>query len=175
MVSGCEKLEKDEDFELFVINKGQHEIQNKKNEYTLDNKLDFMVLFDSSAIYTTTNAENQGDINKLFGFTDCKSAVHENSARFGWNWSGDKLRLYTYSYIKGTRFVKYLTDLTLNTPVHCAIEIKKKMFYFFVDAQLVDSIERSVKEMVGEKFICHPYFGGDEVAPHTINIKLKVL
>src|SRR4051812_7560236 len=41
----------------------------------------FDVRFDSSAIYTTTVAANQNDINKLYGFTEGSADPHINSAR----------------------------------------------------------------------------------------------
>lgn len=53
---------------LYTIQKGQQYCD--KNTYTpvSINELKFKVKFDSSAIYTTVNPSNQGDINKLYGF-----------------------------------------------------------------------------------------------------------
>jgi len=58
-------------------------------------ELKFLVKFDSSAIYTTTDPENQYDINKLYGFSDNNSNHQEFSARFGWRWSNKALHIFS--------------------------------------------------------------------------------
>jgi hypothetical protein len=46
--------------------------------------------------------ENQYDINKLWGFSEGINNQY-NSARIGWSWNNDALRLYGYVYAKGVR------------------------------------------------------------------------
>jgi hypothetical protein len=46
-------------------------------------EMKFMVKFDSSAVYQTVDPDNQGDINKLYGFSDNNQDHHTNSARIG--------------------------------------------------------------------------------------------
>ena len=60
--------------------------------------LNFWVKFDSSAIYANSNINNQFDINKLYGFSDNNSDHHAFSARVGWRWSNNALRLFGYVY-----------------------------------------------------------------------------
>ncbi len=59
-------------------------------------EMKFVVKFDSSAVYQTRLAENQFDINKLYGFSDNNADHHQYSARFGWRWNGNALRLFAY-------------------------------------------------------------------------------
>lgn len=48
----------------------------------------FTVLFDSSAVYSTKNASNQADINKLYGFSD--NRAHHHSYRLYPYFGGDE-------------------------------------------------------------------------------------
>src|SRR5688572_1606016 len=66
-------------------------------------ELKFAVKFDSSAIYETKIPQNQYDINKLFGFSDNNADHHQYSARVGWAWNDNALRLYAYVYNQGVR------------------------------------------------------------------------
>jgi hypothetical protein len=72
---------------LYTIPKGQHFAASNSFQSVDTDTLQFMVQFDSSAIYQTIAAENQHDINKLYGFSDNGAAHHQLSARFGWSWT----------------------------------------------------------------------------------------
>src|SRR5690606_41284654 len=63
---------------------------------------------DSSCVYKNPHPENQDDINKLYGFSDCTSLHHANSARFGWNWKDGALRIHAYCYVDSVRQYKEL-------------------------------------------------------------------
>lgn len=71
-------------------------------------ELKFVVKFDSSAIYNTVDPSNQYDINKLYGFSDNDSLHQRYSARFGWRWSDNALRIFAYVYNSGVRSSKEL-------------------------------------------------------------------
>ncbi|MEJ7913177.1 MAG: hypothetical protein WKF70_08485, partial [Chitinophagaceae bacterium] len=77
----------------FTLKKGQHfaDVNQLKNVDIAEMK--FSVLFDSSAVYTSIQPINQLDINKLYGFSDNKANHHQFSARIGWRWSNNALRL----------------------------------------------------------------------------------
>ncbi|MFH0867381.1 MAG: hypothetical protein V1904_14405 [Bacteroidota bacterium] len=129
--------------------------------------------FDSSAVYETSDSLNQCDINKLYGFTDCGSAIHENSARFGWRWMKGQLELHAYCYSDGIVRKQLLTNVKIGEEIYCMIKISQSSYFFQVNELPVDTIPRGCSCDSLSKFRCFPYFGGTETAPHDIKIKIK--
>ncbi len=132
----------------------------------------FVVKFDSTAIYSTVDPGNQDDINKLFGFSDNGMDHHRYSARFGWRWSGGALRLFAYVYNNAVVETKELTSITVGAEITCTIRIMQDHYLFIVnDTQ--EQLPRASTTQIGKGYQLYPYFGGDEVAPHTVNIWMK--
>ena len=134
----------------------------------------FIVKFDSSAIYTNINPANQGDINKLYGFSDNDSAHHSFSARFGWNWINNALWLYAYVYNKSVVFFQPLRTVPIGSEINCSIKVDGNKYVFTVNGNPVN-IPRSSTTTTGRGYKLYPYFGGDELAPHNVTIKIKEL
>ncbi len=135
--------------------------------------LKFVVIFDSSAIYQTVDPANQADINKLYGFADNNAQHHDFSARFGWNWNiKDGLCLYAYTYNNGVRSSKLLSIVSLQEAHECAIKVTPESYIFSLDA-MTFSMPRTSTTAKGSGYKLFPYFGGDEVAPHHIKIRIK--
>ena len=134
----------------------------------------FVVKFDSSAIYTTSNAENQYDINKLYGFSDNGELHHSFSARFGWRWSDKALRLFAYVYNEGLVTSKELATIALGSEISCSIKVTNTNYLFTVDGATTP-MSRSATTQKAKGYQLYPYFGGDELAPHQINIWIKNL
>jgi hypothetical protein len=95
-------------FTKYTIRKGQNYCDESSYTPTSYSQLSFVAKFDSTAIYSTINADNQADINKLYGFADNNSTHQQFSARFGWRWSNNALRLFGYVYNDGIRSSKEL-------------------------------------------------------------------
>lgn len=132
----------------------------------------FTVQFDSSAAYTNAIASNQFDYNKLFGFSDNMSDHHSFSARFGWRWCHETVELSAYTYNDGVRSIKDLGGIDLNRPHDCAIIVNGSQYDFVLDGDTTSVPRTSLTpNAIGYKLL--PYFGGDEVAPHAITIKIK--
>ena len=89
-----------------------------------------MVKFDSSAIYNTSDPSNQYDINKLYGFSDNDSAHHLYSARFGWRWSDNALRIFAYVYNSGVRTSEELGTIQPGTENNCSIKVTDGHYIF---------------------------------------------
>src|SRR5687768_8161565 len=85
-------------FTRYTIFAGGHYCDMNAYQPASIQKLHFIARFDSSAVYTSATASNQYDINKLYGFSDNNKHHHVNSARFGWRWSDNALRLFAYVY-----------------------------------------------------------------------------
>lgn len=162
------------EFVKYTILKGAQ--YSDKSSYTASNyeQLSFAVKFDSSAVYQTINPSNQTDINKLFGFSDNKTQHHEYSARFGWRWSDNALRLFGYIYNNGVMSFKELGVVEIGTQNNCTIKVTKNSYLFSLNGNET-IMPRASTTTTAEGYKLYPYFGGDEVAPHTISIWIKEL
>jgi hypothetical protein len=135
-------------------------------------ELKFAVKFDSSAIYKTSHSSNQYDINKLYGFSDNNSAHHLYSARFGWRWSDNALRLFAYVYNDGIRTSKELGTIQTDVDNACSIKVENGRYIFSLN-NVSDTMPRTSATANGEGYKLYPYFGGDETAPHDIHILIR--
>ncbi|OQP57586.1 hypothetical protein [Niastella populi] len=156
----------------YLIPAKQHYATNNVYQ-TIDKKeLHFTAIFDSSCIYTNNNAENAYDINKLYGFSDCGSLHHENSARVGWLWNGKMIELYAYCYTNGIRKSALLGTTLIGTPAELSISIQPNQYLFTCNGSKT-TLQRhcNSSNILGYKL--YPYFGGNETAPHDIHVFIK--
>lgn len=156
----------------YTILKGQQYCDKSSYQAVKYDQLSFTVKFDSTAIYQTASKENQLDINKLYGFSDNNAQHQQYSARFGWRWSNNALRLFAYIYNNGVRSSKELSTIDIGTENSCSIKVADSAYIFTLNGRSV-SIPRESKTAQAEGYKLFPYFGGDEVAPHNILIMIK--
>jgi hypothetical protein len=161
-------------FIKYTILKGQQYCDKRTYQAVKYDQLSFTVKFDSSAIYKTTDLKNQNDINKLFGFSDNNAAHHEFSARFGWRWSNNALHLFGYIYNNSVMSNRELGTVTIGSENNCTIKVSDSTYIFTVNNKSV-TMPRASKTLKAEGYKLYPYFGGDEMAPHTISIWIKEL
>ena len=182
---GCKKavekiLEKDAPapdaagFVKYTIRKGQQYCDQSTYKTVETAEMKFVVKFDSTAIYQTASPENQYDINKLYGFSDNNADHHQYSARFGWRWSDKALRLFAYVYNAGSVTSKELTTINIGSEINCSIKVTSANYLFSVDGVTTPVPRMSTMEKA-KGYQLYPYFGGDEMAPHQINIWIKNL
>ncbi|MBE7171450.1 MAG: hypothetical protein INR73_12715 [Williamsia sp.] len=153
----------------YLIRQGNHYCEQNAAELMIDPVIHATVTFDSSAIYTSQDAVNQGDVNKLIGFSDCNSNHQENSARLGWSWTGKRVALYAYAYSNKVRIIKSLGTVDINQSFPCSVRAGSNFYYFTVNNR-TDSVERACSGYTGYRYKLFPYFGGDEAAPHDVRI-----
>ena len=158
----------------FIIPKGEHHATNNAYTPIETSELKFLVKFDSSAIYTSKQAVNQYDINKLYGFSDNDAHHHQFSARFGWSWTKNALHLYAYVYNEGVVNKTALTTVAIGAENRCSISISGTNYIFSVNETKV-SVPRKSTMPAAKGYLLYPYFGGDETAPHNITIQIKNL
>lgn len=174
----CEKLEEiipqkeSTSIKNYTIKKGNHH-STQSIAKLASNQLKFRAHFDSSAIYTTIEKSNQADINKLYGFSDCSSSHHTNSARFGWRWTGENLEIHAYTYVDGERNAKYITSVAFDKAFDYSLIAFSDQYQFTVN-DITIFMERNCSDS-GPGYILYPYFGGDETAPHDITILIETL
>lgn len=143
-------------------------------------ELKFQFRFDSSAVYTTAHPANQGDINKLYGFADCVSGSqaytiaphHIHSARFGWAWYNNALRIYSYCYSDSVRLSGEIGTVAIGSVNSASIRILPAGYEFKLNDH-TDTVERSCTSATVTGYKLFPYFGGTETAPHAIRIWIR--
>ena len=118
-------------FVTYTIKAGAHYASHDLYKSVATKNFSFLVRFDSSAIYKSVTAENQYDINKLYGFSDNDSAHHRYSARFGWRWSDGALRLFVYVYNAGLVSSIELGVVTIGATLQCSIGVAADHYDFY--------------------------------------------
>ena len=161
------------DFTKYTISKGEHYTANNAYQPIESDELKFIVLFDSTCIYQSNTEENQFDINKLYGFSDNNAMHHSFSARFGWSWTHNALRLYGYVYNEGVVTSKELSVIPIGKEVSCTIKVNNNVYQFYINGELAGELDRKATTPKAHGYLLYPYFGGDEVAPHNVNIWIK--
>ena len=161
-------------FVKYTIAQGGQYCDNNWYETVKYRQLSFKVKFDSSAIYQTRLASNQTDINKLYGFSDNNALHHVYSARFGWRWSNHALRLFGYIYNHSAMSEKELGTVEIGAENNCSIKVNNDTYVFTLNGKET-TMPRESTTSLAEGYKLYPYFGGDEVAPHTISIYIEEL
>jgi hypothetical protein len=157
----------------FTIQQGAHHCDENPIKAITTSEMKFMVKFDSSAIYQTVLPENQYAINKLWGFSEGIDN-HFHSARIGWSWTSDALRLYGYVYVNGEFHYQEITSVMIGEEITCSIKPLENTYLFTVNSVFV-SLPRGLSAAQVSGYQQYPYFGGNEVAPHLIRIQIKSL
>jgi len=164
----CEKMDWNNGTE-YVIKKGRHEsIVNIEPLY--GGGIKSSCKFDSSVIYDLGN-ENQGDWNKLIGFSE-DIRIHENSARISWRWNLERqqIELGYYCYIDGEVVKGHLVWAEINKPFQFMIRDDQEKQNYVIDIYGTYQVIYHGHKFDDKKFWSYPWFGGNEVAPHDIKI-----
>lgn len=156
------------------IAKGSHSSDKNPLKAITVTEMQFLVKFDSSAIYHCVDTNNQRDINKLYGFADNNTDHHTNSARIGWRWYQNQLQLFAYIYNNTVESDRFIASVPLNQEISCSIRAEGSTYTFKVN-NLTLTMPRSSTTPQAVGYQLYPYFGGDEVAPQDIHIWVKEL
>jgi len=164
----------------FLIEKGKHYSNHFLRLYLFKREIKFKFKFDSNCKYFFGN-ENDSDINKLFGIS---LGYHmKNSIRLGWRWNIYKkqFEILPYAHINGVRMPEYegkiynvLSTINSNELAECTIKINK--YSYDIEIKTCTSIDfvsipKPYLPRIG--YYLWPYFGGNEVTPHNMNIYIE--
>ena len=163
----CKKIKND--YTTFIIKEGKHRSTAAYNT-TKDSVFNWRIIFDSSAIYTTEDVNNQLDVNKLIGWSDCGDNHSESSIRFGWRWT-DSLEIHWFKHENGNFSFAKITSVSLCSSHDYYLKIHDWDYEVKVDGVRVFIPRNCVEHK--RRYQLYPYFGGDETAPHDIKIKIK--
>lgn len=178
LFTGCKK----EDFspigKRYTLHKGDNYSSPSVAGGFEGKELIFKARFDSSARYTI-DEPFPIPVNKLYGFSDCSSQHHENSARFGWKWEAEKqggmpvLQIFTYTYVNKERIYEYMTSVPLNQDVSYSIRAEDGEYLFEITTNtgaMQKRMKRGCSGYGGAKYMLGPFFGGEKPAPQEITI-----
>ncbi|HKB45514.1 MAG TPA: hypothetical protein VKC90_14035 [Chitinophagaceae bacterium] len=160
-------------YTTYTIRQGQHYCDQSGIKSVRTSEMKFIAKFDNSAIYQTIDPQNQYDVNKLWGFSEGIDNQY-NSARIGWSWNNDTLRLYAYVHVNGVMQFQEITPVALDTDINCSIKVSGNSYIFTVNSNTV-TMPRGLSTTQASGYQQYPYFGGDETAPHLITILIKSL
>jgi hypothetical protein len=169
----------------FTIKKGRHYSNPPRIRIHFGiTKLKFKFKFSKECLYPINDADDY-DINKLYGLSH--GLHHRNSIRLGWASSASqvgRIDLFRYIYNKGARIPDY-------TPI-ATIDVEK--WYEGVEniSKLFKTASFAIREHGSGLSICtastgyecpkfklgyylKPFFGGDHVSPHDMNIWIEEL
>ena len=167
LLISCKKI--NTNWKTFTIKKGKHRSTNALN-YSRDTVFNWVIEFDSSAIYKTVDSLNQLDINKLIGWSDCGEEHMEASIRFGWRWT-DSLEIHWFKHENGQFSFAKITSVNINQKHNYYLIIHDWDYEMRVDGVRVFIPRNCVRQR--RRYQLYPYFGGNERAPHDITIKIK--
>ena len=157
----------------FLIKKGSHYSNNFFHK--LLNILNFrkssiyLVRFSDTCKYQLPK-EDQGDINKLFGFS--LGLHHKNSARCGWCWNNNQLEIWAYWYDNGIRKYQFIQSVEIGENYYLEIKnLGDKWEFSISNYAKVNKIQvPKSKTLINFGYILWPYFGGNQPSPHDISI-----
>jgi hypothetical protein len=161
-------------YQKYLIPKGSQYCTQSAFAKVDCNELSFKVRFDSSAVYKNSQEKNQEDINKLYGFSDNNAMHHEYSARFGWRWSNNALRLFAYVYNASVMSFKEIGTVEIGTESVCTIKVNGSQYIFKLNGTEI-KMPRAATTITAQGYKLYPYFGGDETSPHDISIWIMEL
>ncbi|HEX8039650.1 MAG TPA: hypothetical protein VF490_10885 [Chryseosolibacter sp.] len=156
---------------MYKIPSQSHFSQQSTYQALDASEIAFTARFDSSAVYQAVDPRNQGDINKLYGMSDCNTSHQTNSARFGWRWFANELEIWAYAYVNSERKVAFIKAIPLQTTSTYKIIFADSAYRFIVDESEVSIPRHCAGRAQGYKL--YPYFGGDEPAPHDVTIQIR--
>jgi hypothetical protein len=168
-----------------VIKKGKHS-SYKLPRLVKSKNLKYRITFTESCRYDI-GSEDQGDINKLFGFGHINLNViykkdgklkfrpmhHYSSVRFGWryNLQTDKIEILSYYYDRGIRNYSLICDVEINESFIYEIkELSESSYVLNINDNFSTIVNIPTKSL---KYILGLYFGGNKKAPHDIRVEME--
>ena len=157
----------------YVVSAGNHYARQTGLALFRGETIRFKAMFDSSAIYNLGN-EDQLDANKLYGAADCSGNHMENSARFGWRWNQNRLEIMAVTHRGGTFYIENVGVAELGKVYDFEIQLSKdKNEYLYRFQGVTVHMARGCSASVMNGYKLYPYFGGNQVAPHEVRIKIE--
>lgn len=162
---------------IVIIKKGTHAPFRLPKFLMGEHRLAANIIFTSSCRYDIGLAD-QADINKLFGI-GYFPFHHKNSVRFGWRYIIDKdvIEIMAYWYVDGERKWEHVCYCSIDKEYMFMLVMNDKGHVLLVydeNTQLGNFTITGVKKTL-IAYLLRLYFGGNQVAPHDIKVKMDFL
>ena len=171
----CSKEIDDFGFRVYTIPEGEHSSGNFIN-HPDNSRIEFNFMLDESAIYYTEIPENQSDVNKIYGMSDFGVRHQKYSIRLGWRYIRGEIQLCWLRHEEGRHSSGTIRTIEIDEIYNAVINITT--FYYQIvinnDTTLVRRRPEGNWGLI-RRYYLHPYFGGNEYAPHDIIIRIKDL
>tara|TARA_R100000541_G_scaffold14843_1_gene24235 strand:+ start:319 stop:867 length:549 start_codon:yes stop_codon:yes gene_type:complete len=173
LLFSCTKEVDDLGFRVYTIPAGEHSSGNFIN-HPVNSKIEFKFMLDESAIYETEIAENQHDVNKIYGVSDFGVRHQKYSIRLGWRYLNEQLELCWLRHEEGRHSAATIKIIDTDVVYNASIDIKTFYYVIVIDSDTT-LVRRRPEGNWGlvRRYYLYPYFGGNEYAPHDITIKIK--
>jgi hypothetical protein len=169
----CTKEVDDMGFRVYTILKGEHSSGSFINHPT-NSKIVFKFLLDESAMYESIVPENQYDVNKIYGISDFGKIHQKYSIRLGWRYVDGEIELCWLRHDNGEHSSGKIKNIEIDKIYSATINITTFYYQVIVDNDTT-LVRRRPKGNWGlvRRYYLYPYFGGNEFAPHDIEIRIK--
>ena len=160
-------------YHTYIIEQNRHYSKHELISYYSGNVLLFDAKFKPSCLYNINCTDGEGDLNKLYGFVDCGSLIHDNSARFAWRHDGKgSIEIFAYAYSDSVRIYFKMGETIPNRKDSYEIHADENYYYFKFNNSDSTIARTKVCGQITERARSFPYFGGSTPAPNTMKIKI---
>jgi hypothetical protein len=149
----------------FIIKKGSHYCEGWRFG-TSPTTLRFRFWFEPSCMYDET--QTISGWNKLYGWSSLSN--HSNSVRVGWQCRAGKIMTGYYCYVNGSRIDGDLAEVVPGKWYDAECSYDNGNFRVRV-GESSKSVPGAKKPAIA--FRGNPYFGGQSVAPHDMEIWIE--
>jgi len=172
-ISGCSKEVDDLGFKTYTIPQGKHS-SGSFLDHPTNSRIKFDFILNESAIYTSEIPENQHDVNKIYGMSDFGVRHQKYSIRLGWRYLNNELELCWLRHEEGRHSSATIRTIEPNVIYNAVIDITTVYYVIVIDGDTT-MVRRRPEGYWGliRRYYLYPYFGGNEYAPHDINIKIR--
>lgn len=162
----------------YTIKKGKHRSKFFRFGFTFKKSVSFDACFGHNCLYKPFPRPDTKDINKLCGFSTT-IFHHKQSGRVGWRCVEDngEIELVTYSYDSGKRDVsdqQVLVKVKPNVWFNIEIIDHETHYEYIVKymGKTYTNNDHKKYDWLPFKYLLYPYFGGNNSAPHDMDIFL---
>jgi len=168
---------------IFRIPAGRHRARPLRFGIWWNRKaLSWNVKFTESCRYDL-QSDDQYDTNKLCGIGFIPGFHHKDSARFGWRYWNEKgwIELSAYCYVNGKRIIQHIAFCEIGKTYRIELTKLSTMYFFSCNEPRENGfttigtteIAYNHKKKMGYRLGI--FFGGNQPAPHDMEIQLDKL
>lgn len=163
----------------FQIKKGNHFSNFNLSFFKIffiKDSINFKCKFDENCVYPHINKDTY-DLNKLIGLSDNWSHM-DDSVRIGWRCiDGKTIELHLFCHVNGKIDSEYITSVNPNEEFIGHLFIIDNVYC----ADIIKNTNIRTSRCLSRKsnwrffrYLLKPYFGGNNKAPKTMNINIKL-